>query len=61
MLQSVGKSGHIPRMRESVAHKEILVFIHFLPLEEVGGIAHGFAYLLGYVKQTLLLLQSYTN
>ena len=43
MLQSVGKNGHIPRMRESVAHKEILVFIHFLPLEEVGGIAHGFA------------------
>ena len=61
MRQSIGKSGHIPRMRESVTDEKILVFFHFLPFGEVVGIptsGQGLAYLLCDVKKIRLPRQT---
>lgn len=49
MRQSASILRSVPRIRESVAYKEILVFLFGFPVGEVVGIPDLLAYLLGYI------------
>lgn len=49
MRESASILRSVPRIRESVAYKEVLVFLFGFPVGEVVGIPDLLAYLLGYI------------